>query len=97
MRLPWARRRVESSYTGYYAADNGYIMGPDPNYSAKFYISNNHIVGPRNSGRFFLSDPPVAGVRFVYDTHKPGAHLDYYLTATGHFYGPEQDLPWFRG
>jgi hypothetical protein len=90
-------RRVESSYTGYYAADNGYIMGPDPNYSGKFYISNNHIVGPRNSGRFFLSDPPVAGVRFVYDTHKPGAHLDYYLTETGHFYGPGQDLPWFDG
>jgi hypothetical protein len=95
MRMPWTRRRVEASFTGYYVAPNGYILGPDPKYSGRFYISNNHVVGPEHSGRFFLSDPPVAGVRYVYDTHIPRVHLNYYLTVTGHLYGPEQRLPWF--
>jgi hypothetical protein len=95
MRMPWTRRPVEASYTGYYVAPNGHILGPDPKYSGRFYVSNNHVVGPKDSGRFFLSDSPVGGVRYVYDTHIPRVHLDYYLTESGHLYGPHQRLPWF--
>ena len=51
MRLPFARRRVEASYTGYYVAPDGYILGPDPKYSGRDHISHNHIVGPEQSGR----------------------------------------------
>ena len=72
MRLPWAKRRVEARFTGYYTDSGGYIRGPDPRYSGRFYISHNYIVGDQNCGRFFLSEPPVAGLRYVYDTHKPG-------------------------
>ena len=32
---------------------------------------------------------------YVYDTHKSGGPLGYYLTEAGHFYGPDQRLPWF--
>jgi hypothetical protein len=42
-----------------------------------------------------LGEPPVGGVRYVYDTHKSGSPTDYYVTATGHFYGPDKHLPWF--
>jgi hypothetical protein len=95
MRLPWARRRVETSYTGYHTDSGGYIVGPDTKYSGRFYISHHYIVGPQNSGRFFLSDPPVGGLRYVYDTHQPGGPLGYYVTEGGHFFGPDQRLPWF--
>ncbi len=86
---------VEARFTGYYTDSGGYIRGPDPRYSGRFYISHNYIVGDQNCGRFFLSEPPVAGLRYVYDTHKPGGPLGYYMTETGLFFGPEQRLPWF--
>ena len=95
MRLPWTRRHVEASYTGYFTDPRGYIIGPDPKYSGRFYISHNHIQGHRNPSRFYLSEPPVGGLRYVYDTHKPGGPLDYYMTTTGQFYGPDSHLPWF--
>ena len=95
MGLLWTWRRVEASYTGYFTDPRGYIIGPDPKYSGKFYISHNHILGHQNVNRFYLSETAAAGVRYVYDTHKPGGPLKYYLTATGHFYGPDKRLPWF--
>jgi hypothetical protein len=30
----------------------------------------------------------------VYDRHK-AVKPEYYVTATGHFYGPKRRLPWF--
>jgi hypothetical protein len=95
MHLPWTRRRVEASYTGYVIDSRGFIIGPDPTYSGKFYVKLNHILGCRNPSRFYLGEPPVGGVRYVYDTHKSGSPTDYYVTATGHFYGPDKHLPWF--
>ena len=95
MHLPWTRRRVEAIDTGYVINSQGYIIGPDPKYSGKFYVRLNHIQGHLNLSRFYLSDSPVGGVRYVYDTHKSGGPTDYYMISTGHFYGPDKHLPWF--
>jgi hypothetical protein len=37
----------------------------------------------------------MAGLRYVYDTQKTTNRPEYYVTATGHFYGPKRHLPWF--
>jgi hypothetical protein len=55
--------------------------------------TNHHVVGPNTSGRFYL-DPSIGGLRYVYDRHK-AVKPEYYVTATGHFYGPKRPLPWF--
>jgi hypothetical protein len=87
------KRDVEAVYTGYYVAGNGDILGPDARYSGQFHIIGDHVVGPNTSGRFYLG-PSIAGLRYVYDRHK-AVKPEYYVTATGHFYGPKRRLPWF--
>ena len=88
------KRDVEAVYTGYYIADNGYIFGPDHRYAGQFHVSNNHVFGSKTSGRYYLG-PSMAGLRYVYDTQKTTNRPEYYVTATGHFYGPKRHLPWF--
>jgi hypothetical protein len=81
-------------YTGYYVSRD-YIHGPaGAEYSGQFYISGNYIHGPKNSGLFYLTDPAPPGpnpVRYVYGPTKSAM---YYLTHDGHFYGPDDRLPW---
>ena len=57
-----------------------------PQDSGRFYIQDGYIWGPRNGGRFYIQDKYIWG---------PVDGGRFYIE-DGYIYGPSKDLPWMR-
>ena len=53
--------------------------------SGQFFIQDNYIYGPRNSGKYWIGDGG-----YIYGPKRSGQ----FYVQNGYIYGPNERLPW---